>query len=342
MVASSPASAAATYTFYASGSAVGTTAPGLAKDYTLNLTNLNTSASISFNLGIAASPVGWTTQLSQTSLTVAASTTQQVTLTVRPPSTALADSVGQYVNVTATPDDNTTAQTVATTTRVTEVFGVALTLIPQGGTSGDPGQNITWLGYIQNTGNSQQTYTVSVNNTSYTSTNLTTNLVTVSPGDTRVVQVTINLSTTAPVGVLYSRIAATSTANSSVTDSKEFSATVNAKRAVGLFGLTFDDLRASTESESTVTLRNIIVENRGNVADGYTLLGTANASRHGDWVSFVSNSISLPAFTQRYLNVTVTVPASVTQTGDYTVEFRIISDNSTAVIAFLNLSLIHI
>ena len=339
LVASSPASAAATYTFYASGSAVGTTAPGVAKDYTLNLTNLNASSSISFNLAIAASPVGWTAQLSQTSLTVAASSTQQVTLTVRPPSTALADSVGQYVNVTATPDDNTTAQTVATTTRVTEVFGVAVTLIPQGGTSGDPGQNITWLGYIQNTGNSPQTYTVNVNNTSFTSTNLTTNLVTVSPGDTRVVQVTVNISATAPVGVLYSRITATSNANSSVTDSEEFAATVNAKRAVGLFGLTPDDLRASTESESAVTLRNIIVENRGNVADAYTLLGTANASRHGEWVSFPSSTLALPAFTQRYLNVTVTVPASVTQTGDYTVEFRIISDNSTAVIAFLNLTI---
>lgn len=339
LVATSPASAAATYTFYASGSAVGTTAPGVAKDYTLNVTNLNSTASISFNLGIAASPVGWTSQLSQSSLTVAPSATRQVTLTVQPPASALADSVGQYVNVTATPDDNTTAQTVSTTTRVTEVFGVALTLIPQSGTSGDPGQSIVWLGYIKNTGNSAQTYTVNVNNTSFTSTNLTTNLVTVSPGDTRVVQVTINFSTTAPVGVLYSRIFATSSANASVADSKEFSATVNAKRAVALFGLTLDDLHASTESESTITMRNILVENRGNVADSYTLLGTANASRHGDWVSFLSSSIALPAFTQRYLNVTVTVPASVTQTGDYTVEFRIISENSTAVIAFLNLTI---
>src|SRR6266571_3977408 len=136
-----PASAAATYTFYVSGSAVGQTAPGVSKDYTLNLTNLNSTASISFNLSIVTSPIGWTTQLSQTSLTVSASATRQITLTVQPSSSALADSVGQYVNVTATPDDNTTAQTVSTTTRVTEVFGVTTSIIPSAGTSGDPGTN---------------------------------------------------------------------------------------------------------------------------------------------------------------------------------------------------------
>ena len=334
-----PASAAATYTFYVSGSSVGQTAPGVAKDYTLNLTNLNSSASISFNLSIVAGPIGWTTQLSQASLTVGPSGTGQVVLTVRPPLSALADAVGQFVNVTATPDDNTTAQTASTTTRVTEVLGVSVTLIPQAGTSGDPGQNITWLAYVQNTGNSQQTYTVNVNNTSYTSTNLTTNLISVSPGDTRVILVTINISTIAPVGTLFSQISATSSANSSVTGFQLFAATVNPKRAVGLSGLTPDDLHASTESEAAVTVRNIIVENRGNVADSYTLQGTANASRHGDWVSFQSTSLSLGAFTQRYLNVTVTVPASITATGDYTVEFRIFSENSTAVIAFLNLTI---
>jgi uncharacterized membrane protein len=339
LAATMPASAAATYTFYVSGSSVGQTSPAVAKDYTLNITNLNGSASISFNLSIVSSPIGWTSQLSAASLTVGPSATRQITLTVQPPGGALADAVGQFVNVTATPDDNTTAQTVATTTRVNEVLGVSVTLVPNAGTSGDPGVNITWLAYVKNTGNSVQTYTVNINNTSFTSTNLTTNLISVSPGDTRVVLVTINISTVAPVGTLSSRISATSTANASVTDAELFSATVNAKRAVGLSGLTPDDLKASTEPESSVVVHNIIVENRGNVGDSYTLQGTANASRHGDWISFEFTTVTLAGFTQRYLNVTVAVPASAVAGNDYTVEFRIISDNSTSVIAFLNLTI---
>ncbi len=339
LVTSTPASAAATYTFYVNGSSVGQTSPAVAKDYTLNLTNLNSSASISFNLSIVSSPLGWTTQLSQASLTVGPSATRQITLTVQPPAAALADAVGQYVNVSATPDDNTTAQIVSTTTRVTEVLGVQVTLIPNAGTSGDPGVNITWLAYVKNTGNSVQSYNVNINNTSFTSTNLTTSLISVSPGDTRVILVTINISATAPVGTLYSRITATASANSSVTDAQLFAATVNAKRAVGLSGLTPDDLHVYTESEASVVVRNILVENKGNVADSYTLLGSANASRHGDWIAFETSSLAMSGFTQRYLNVTVTVPASITQTGDYTAEFRIISDNSTSVIAFLNLTI---
>ncbi len=339
LAATMPASAAASYTFYVSGTSVGQTSPSVAKDYPLNITNLNGSASISFNLSIVSSPIGWTSQLSASSLTVGPSATRQITLTVQPPSGALADAVGQFVNVTATPDDNTTAQTVATTTRVTEVLGVSVTLVPNAGTSGDPGVNITWLAYVKNTGNSVQTYTVGITNTSYTSTNLTTNLISVSPGDTRVVLVTINISATAPVGTLYSRISATATANASITDAQLFAATVNAKRAVGLSGLTPDDLKAATEPESSVVVRNIIVENKGNVGDSYTLQGTANASRHGDWTSFEFTTVALPGFTQRYLNVTVAVPASVASGSDYTVEFRIISDNSTSVIAFLNLTI---
>jgi uncharacterized membrane protein len=338
VMVANPASAAATYTFYASGSAVGQSAPGVAKDYTLNLTNLNSTAAISFNLSVVASPQGWTASLSASSTTVGPSATRQIILSVTPPSSALADAVGQYVNVTATPDDNTAAQTVSTTTRVTEFLGVSLSLIPQAGTSADPGQNLTWLAHLKNTGNSQQTYTVTVNNTSYTSTNLTTNLVTVSPGDTYVILVTINVSATAPVGTLYSRILATSNANTSIEDSVLFSASINAKRAVALSGLTPDDLVAPMEPESSFTFRNVIVENRGNVVDTYLLQGSANASRHGDWVSFDSGTITISAFTQRYLNVTVTVPPSLSGTGTYMVEFRIISENSTAVIAFLNLT----
>lgn len=332
------ASAAATYTFYASGSAVGQTSPGVPHDYALNLTNLNSTAAISFNLSVVALPLGWTGQLSQSSLTVGPSGTQQVTLSVTPPATALADSVGKFVNVTATPDDNTTAQTVSTTTRVTETFGVSLTVIAQSGTSGNPGVNVTWLAYLQNTGNSQQTYTVTVDNASYTNTNLTTNLVTVDPGQTRVIQVWINISGTAPVGTLSSYIRAVSTTNSSSQQTVSFTATVNANRAVSLRGLTVDDLIAQTESEASVVYPNIIVSNDGNVGDTYTLQGTANASRHGSWVSFATGTLSLSAFSQQYLSVTVNVPASASATGDYTVEFRIISQNSTSVIAFLNLT----
>lgn len=332
------ASAAATYTFYASGSAVGQTSPGVPHDYALNLTNLNSTAAISFNLSVVALPLGWTGQLSQSALTVGPSATQQVTLSVTPPPTALADSVGKFVNVTATPDDNTTAQTVSTTTRVTETFGVSLTVIAQSGTSGDPGTNVTWLAYLQNTGNSQQTYTVTVDNASYTNSNLTTNLVTVDPGQTRVIQVWINISQTAQVGTLASYIRAVSTTNSSSQQTVPFVASVNAKRAVSLRGLTVDDLVMQTESEASVTFSNIIVSNDGNVGDSYTLQGTANASRHGSWVSFAASTISLGAFSQQYLSVTVNVPASAAATGDYTVEFRIVSQNSTSVIAFLNLT----
>src|SRR5689334_16266105 len=81
--ATTPASAAATYTFYVSGTSVGQTSPSVAKDYTLNITNLNSSASISFNFSIVSSPIGWTSQLSAASLTVGPSATRQVTLTVQ-------------------------------------------------------------------------------------------------------------------------------------------------------------------------------------------------------------------------------------------------------------------
>ncbi|HEX9708947.1 MAG TPA: NEW3 domain-containing protein, partial [Candidatus Thermoplasmatota archaeon] len=333
-----PATAAATYTFYASGSAVGETSPGVPRDYQLNLTNLNSTSAISFNLSVVALPQGWSGQLSQSAVTVSPSGTLQVTLSVTPPSTALADAVGKFVNVTATPDDNTSAQTVATTTRVTETFGVSLTVIAQAGTSGNPGANVSWLAYLKNTGNSQQTYTVTVDNTSYTNTNLTTNLVTVQPAATEVIQVWINISQTAPVGTLPSYIRAVSTANSSSQDTVTFAASVNARRAVSLRGLTTDDLIVQTEPEASVVFSNILVANDGNVADSYVLLGTANASRHGSWVSFTNANISLSAFSQQYLSVTVTVPASASATGDYTVEFRIVSTNSTAVIAFLNLT----
>jgi uncharacterized membrane protein len=302
------ASAAATYTFYASGSAVGQTSPGVPYDYTLNITNLNGTSAISFNLSVVAAPLGWSAQLSQSALTVGPLGTQQVTLSVTPPTGALADSVGRFVNVTATPDDNTTAQTVSTTTRVTETFGVSLSVIAQAGTSGDPGANVTWLAYLQNTGNSAQTYTVTVDNSSYTNTNLTTNLVSVQPGETRVVQLWINISQTAPVGNLYSHIRAVSTTNSSSQQTVTVSASVNAKRAVSLRGLTLDDLAMQTESEASIVFSNIIVSNDGNIPDSYALQGTANASRHGSWVSFASSVVSLGAFSQQYLSVTVTGP----------------------------------
>ncbi len=132
--------------------------PGSSATFKINVTNLLTTTTLTVNLSKSAAPTHWTAQLSQTQISVAALTTKSVTLTVGVPSNASADPVGKQITVTAAPDFGDSEQ-ITTTTKVAQTYGIQTsTTTASKHTVG--GSGVTFTMKVNNTGNGQDTISI--------------------------------------------------------------------------------------------------------------------------------------------------------------------------------------
>ncbi|HNS37893.1 MAG TPA: FixG Ig-like domain-containing protein, partial [Anaerolineaceae bacterium] len=131
--------------------------PGADVSYTLTVENTG-DLEDTFDISVAGA---WTAVPSLTEITIPAGGTDTFTVTVSVPADALAGASDVATVSVASQADDTVTDTAALTTTTNAVYGMAVTPATMSG-QGMPGQGTLYLLTVHNTGNINDTYTITV------------------------------------------------------------------------------------------------------------------------------------------------------------------------------------
>ncbi len=299
--------------------AAGSGNPGAVVEYTLHVTNTgNASDTIAISLNSPWSAISDTA--SGFILAAGASKDVKISVTV---STGAAGGAQNTTTARFTSKDNVTSDTATLTTTANAVYGVQVTPDSSART-GAPSTNVSYTLHVKNTGNAQDTFTLSKGASDWTTT--VQSSVTVAAGATADVPVQVSIPGDVLDGDAASvTISATSQADGSKTTQVTLTTTVGI-----VYGVISTPSQTAGAGDPGAQVEYVLhVTNTGNTSD------TFNIGISGDWPA-VSDTVSgfpLLAGASTDVKVTVTVPADAAGAAckDTTVTFTSASDGTTLV-----------
>jgi uncharacterized membrane protein len=303
--------------------------PGSSATFKINVTNLLTTTTLTVNLTKSAAPTHWTAQLSQTQISVGALTTKSVTLTVGVPSNASADPVGKQITVTATPDFGDSEQ-ITTTTKVAQTFGIQTsTTTSSKHTVG--GSGVTFTMKVNNTGNGQDTVSITHSGQPGSWTVTHVSAVTIPALSAKDVTISVFPPASATSGTYQTTIKATSSDGTS-NDQTTFVIIIDS-----VYGLTL----SSTDVSKYVTPKiaayyNLSVTNTGNTADN-AVISIPNPPS-GWTVLPTSNPIALAPNETKAFQILVTAPSSALAGTQFQIQINATSNGNGSIVRSLSIN----
>ena len=275
--------------------------------YTLNVTNTSNTDDV---INLATSDDDAT--LSQTSVSLAAGVSTNVTLTI--PSTALATAGEYVVKVTATSQgDNTKTSEVSTTTTILPVYGVTLVGVGDLTTeTADAGEGVSYILTVSNTGNTDDV--IDLTTSGDAAATLSQTSVSLDAGASAEMTLTVSAAVLTTAGNYEVKVKATSQGDNTKTSEVSTTTTILPVYGVTLAGV--DDLTTETTDTGEGVSYILTVSNTGNTDDVIDLTTSGDAA-----ATLSQTSVSLEA--DASAEVTLTVSAAVlTTAGDYEVKVK--------------------
>jgi uncharacterized membrane protein len=299
---------------------------GTTVTYTLRVTNTGTVAD-----GVVLTATGnWATSLSDYSLSLNSGQGATVYAYVDVPSSGVNDGDKDTATVTArlSADPSKTASSILTTTARVPTFGVNLTPASDQ-RFGNPGQTITYTLFVENTGNTMDSYDLSLGTRLWPTTLSSGSVGPLNPGQKVSFQVYVIVPGAANEGDDDSvAVTATSQRDTNVDGTSALTTTATTQAITRGVEIALPTATGSGTAGEAVRY-TLTVTNTGNVTDTVTLEATGNA-----WRTHVSpDAVALPGLTSSPVVVTVTIPATATAGMSDTVVIQALatgaSDSST-------------
>jgi uncharacterized membrane protein len=329
VVLSEDAEAVTSISLSIQGSDTQSVTPGSSATFKINVTNTLTTTQLTVNLTNSTPPTYWTSQLSQTSISVPALATRSVTLTVGVPSNATADSVGKQIVVTATPDFGDTEQ-ITTTTKVSQTYGIQTSTATASKTTVG-GSTITFTLTINNTGNGADTVAVTHSGEPATWTVSHVSSVTVPAGGSRSVTITVVPPSNATAGTYQTTVKATSS-DTTTNDQTTFIIIIGK-----VYGLSLSSSDVSKYvTPNTPAYYNLSVTNTGNTPDN-AIIGIVNAPS-GWTVLPTSNPVALNPGETKSFQVLVTAPNTALAGTQVQISINATSNGNSSIIRQLSIN----
>lgn len=297
-----------------------TTKPGSGIAYTVKIWNKGTSADTdTISLTVNKTSLAWNASISPSSVALKGGESQNVIVTITPPSTAaLNESV--VATVTAKFDTGTTylgaCSTIDLTTTVSQKYGVIL--YGSDNTACTPTVSNNYTLNISNTGNGYDTYIMSATENGEWVSFGNNQQLTVGPNQTTSIPIAVTVKSGTLVGNYTVTLKGTSKYDADATATKSIFVTVNQTYNVNI---TSDVVFASmvpglfSETRINTTVFNITVTNTGN---GQDTIDIGTSGQYANWSSLSVSRVVLGA--NKTTNITLTVNVSAgTAVGDYNI-----------------------
>lgn len=285
--------------------------PGEVTTYLLNVTNIGNSND-TILLTMDGTGSSWAT-LSQDTISLSEGAYSEISLEVDVPSDA-SDGAYQITITASSQSDSQKSDIVTTITTVSSgtVYGVSLTSDMNSKTT-YPGGYVTYTIKVQNTGNIEDTFSITKSGSNSDWGTLSKTSVILSPGSNEDITLTVNIDDGASEGNYPIDVKATSQGDPSVFDEITLTTTV----ALIEYGVTL----ASNSLAETVEIGGdvdftITVTNTGDIEEDIDLTVLA-PSWYDDWAALSHTSVNLGVGSSKDVTLTVEVPSNA-DTDDYT------------------------
>lgn len=298
--------------------------PGNSTTYYLNVSNTgNVDDTIQLTMQGAAS--SWAT-LTPESIELAGGAYQEITLDVDVPSDAEENTY--QIDITATSQNDTQKyDSVSTYTNVSiaSVFGVSLTPDVLGKTT-NPGQSVIYTINVQNTGNTQDTYSITKSGAKSEWGALSKTSVTLISGSSEDITFTVTVPADASNGDYPINVKATSQGDPSTSQEIILTTTVEEiNYGVELDPASQDEtVEIGDSKEFTIT-----VKNTGDVEEEISL-SIITPQSYDDWASLSQESMNLASGASKNVILTIDVPSSA-DAGDYTFTVKGVYTGDTSI-----------
>ena len=272
--------------------------------YTLNVTNTSNTDDV---INLATSDDDAT--LSQTSVSLEASASVGVVLTVSGDSLKTAGVYEHKVTATSQGDNTKTAE-ITTTTTILPVYGVTLAGVGDLTTeTADASEGVSYMLTVTNIGNTDDV--IDLATSADAAATLSQTSVPLAPGASAEVKLTISADAIATAGDYEVKVKATSQGDSTKTDEVSTTTTILPVYGVTLAGV--GDLTTETADASKGVAYTLTITNIGNTDDVIDLTTTGNDA------TLSQNSVSLTLGASAEVTLTISGDALATA-GDYTVK----------------------
>ncbi len=274
--------------------------PGTEVSYTLTLTNTGNAAD-SFGVTTGGTEV-WLTLINPATIgPLNAGESIDIVVTVSIPASA-SDGATDEASIIAASTGNpaiTDSSVLTTTANVATVYGVSITPATDA-KSGLVGTEVVYTLTVENTGNTSDSFDLTVGTATWSTVVLPTTIGPLAAGEAADVTVTVSIPAGAANGATdTAAITATSQGNTAISDSSMLTTTANIATVYGVSITPATDAKSGTPGAEVIY--TLTVENTGNAADSFDL--TADAV----WGTIIAPSSVGPLAAGATTDITVTV-----------------------------------